>query len=342
MLRKILVATTATFFTSCKTLPTDPFPNQMSLGYLGIEFNHWSGRTIGALDINLTDSNFANENFQFVGLWQGTLIIKSPACGIEKTMRFNQITIIKISDLILKPMKCTIDLYAYTDQVKSGSPSQSNSGRSVGSQHNITEHGQIHLNTEKNPINMIVNNKMFIGQASFQRSEGSLTLNTTFQIQTPSKKGEFRIKGCQYNALEGTYENNTFTVAVKDIYGKSNLVPADSCDFEINVLPWDDFPNSFVGNLSINVYSGAVVKLEQPSISLTREEDDDGNISNVFVVRGASYVIGIAVDKEFEIENELNLSNYDPRKVYFVRTVTRNGRKSVMAVQNMKYLWVSE
>lgn len=316
---KILILLLSIFAIGCANIPPDPFPNQVGLGYLGMEFNHPSGRYVGALDINLTPSNFAKEEFEFIGLWAGTLMIKSPGCDIDKTIRFNQITTIKISDLIPAPMKCTLDLYAYTDQVQDR-------------EHNITEHGQVHLNTATNPAGIIVNGVEKLGQASVQRMDGSLTLNSVFQIKTPSKLGYYRITGCDYPSLEGVYDNNIFTIALKDLYRKKALTMADSCDFEINVLPSDDFPDSFIGNISVNVYSGSVIKLEQPNFSIKKSK---------LTITGASYVLGVSINNQYKIENKFTVP-YNSGTVYWVRTVTKNGRKSLMAVQNMQIIWKAE
>jgi len=321
--------------TSCKTLPPDPFPNQMALGFLGVELNHWTGHTVGSLDINLTDDNFANENFQFVGIWTGVLIIKSAGCEIEKTMRFNQIATIKISDLIPRPMKCIRELYAYTDQPRGG-------GRTSNDQHNITEHGRINLNYESNPLTFIVKGIEHSGQASIQKMEGSLTLNSQFQIKTPSKVGTYYVEGCSYGTVTGQYTDYAFTLSLQKLYNKKILSVQDSCDFEVRVSPDDNFPESFLGNIAITVYSGAVVKLEQPNFSISSVEDPDtGDITKTFKVSGANYIAGIAINSAYALATSFEVP-YRASTVYWVRTVTKNGRKSVMAVQNMKVLWKAE
>jgi len=309
---------------SCKTLKPDPYPNPAMLGYLGMEFVHDNNRTIGTVDINLQPDTFEAEKIQFVGIWKGSVILKSPACNIDKTIRFNQITTIKIADLIPSPMKCTIDMFAYTDQVGKSSTS---------GQHNITEHGQVHLNTAEHPVVFNLRNGDSVGQGSFQKSEGSIA-NDVFQMTTPSKEGSFRIEGCQYGSYEGSYSDNSIVVPLKAIYKKNTLRTSDSCDFEINILPSDDFNYSFVGNLSVNIYSGAVVKLEQPSFWVNRW----GHLH----VKGQSYVVGVAIDGDYGISYKHDINSYDPNRIYWIRTVTKNGRKSVMAIQHLKVIWSAE
>ena len=338
-----------TFGSSCTHLPADPYPNYSALNFQHIEFVHnlsSTGRKVALREMGIANGLLSpNQSLdglyvKIIGIWQGTLWVKSQTCGIDFSTTFQNEKTLYLKDLISKPTRCTIEFVAETDQIKK-------------KQHNIVEVGKLKLGVlgvDEPPAAMsfarasdsgTLKTYSFVGQGSLQRPEGGLTTNETIDIETLSSRGFYRIVGCNKYVKEGSYSTQKFSVPLKSMYEsydnhgnlieKDDLAVADSCDFDIDVMPADAFPNSFKGVFAINIYGSDTVKLPV----VTWEIDSD--FSDI-TIKGLSYVVGTAIDYHYCLSSTCNY-DYDPTKETCLRAATTNGRKSVVCLKDNKISW---
>jgi hypothetical protein len=321
-------------------LVKDIHPNPAKQGYHRMEFNIKNGdlkKEIGVGNILLKEGQELKDiYFEIVGIYKGTLHIKSSACGIDVNTNFNGKTKFLLDDLVPNPTKCSIRLTATTEPLKKR-------------QHNIVETGVIKINvipSDSKPVSMsyirtnTITKKLYTtyiyeGQGSMQRQAGDLTRNEKFTITMPSENdsGSFRIIGCG-KELPGTYKDSKVDVSLYDLYKKNKLTEEDSCDFEITTLP-DSRPFSDYGRFSINIYGEEVIKLEPLKYEIKKKF---ASKKKKIKAEGSNYMVICSINDSYKIKNKCS-HDYEKDKVYWLRAITSNARKSVFAVKNGEIYW---
>lgn len=325
--------------TSCGGhLPKDIGPNPAIQSLHQMEFdvtdsNGVSRKEIGIANIFIKEnSDFNKISVTIYGIYKGTLNVSSNACGINLNRNFDGKTKFVLSEIIPRfNTKCSIKLTATTDQLR-------------GKEHNIVETGLMKINIipqEMTPLSFdyVRNMKLYsyIGQGSIQRQEGDLTSAETVTVKTRLKDGgTFRIVGCGHEYLN-SFEKNNFSFSFKDIYKKTSLKNADSCDFEVIVIPYRE-AYSHVGRFSVNIYGSSVVILEPLDWVIDR------SFGTIYInATGREYVVACSINDSFEIKkskkNVKCKSKYDSNEIYWLRSVTANGRKSIIAVKDGEVIW---
>jgi hypothetical protein len=323
-------------------LPVDVGPNYASKGYHSVEFDisNTDGiitKELGIANIYLKkSSDYSKVEIQIYGIYKGNLILKSNACGIDINTSFSGITKFKLSELISEPIKCSINVIATTDAID-------------GKEHNIIESGIIKINVlDDNSIPLdfsyfkTLNTSReyyFIGQGSLQRPSGSLTSSEKINFfPKDSEGGLFRIVGCGFEHT-GKFEDNFFEVSLKNIYKKDILDINDSCDFEILVISnAQEF--SHKARLSINIYESNLLKLEKPNWAIRRNSLGRKDL----VVESKPYVAICSINYYYAVkksESKLLVckNRYFKDTVYWIRTITSNGRKNVFGIKNGDIIW---
>ncbi len=323
-------------------LPSDIAPNSALGGYHRMEFDitdaNGEKKEIGLGNISISEiQDLSKVSFKVYGIYSGVLYMKSEACSIDTATNFNKALTFKLSDLIPKPLKCSIKLTAETKTINN-------------LQHNIVETGELKLNVipeKSKPIQMeyirtdsdlgiMYKTYLFEGQGSMQRSEGELTQSETFKLITDlDGGGSYRIAGCgENNVTKGSYTDKTFIIKFFDLYKKNYLKREDSCDFEILVIP-NQAKYSFVGRFSLNVYDKTIVKLEPPEyyIKYSKWYRHDFIYSN-----GRQYITICSIN-DFYANANICSTRYYKDIVYWIRSITSNGRKSIFALKNNEIIW---
>jgi hypothetical protein len=323
-------------------LPVDVGPNYASKSFHSIEFDVSTdsdlvNKEIGIANIFLKkNSDYSNVTIKIYGIYKGTLILKSNACGIDLTTNFEGEKKFKLSELISEPTKCSIGIVAVSDPIG-------------GKEHNIIESGVLKINViDDNDIplkfsyfknNNTLKEYSFTGQGSLQRSSGSLTANEKINFfPNDADGGIYRIFGCGFEHI-GSFENNFFDVPLKNIYKKDSLEINDSCDFEILIIS-NSQEFSHKGRLSINIYDSSLIKLEQPEWSIRKITTG----KRILIVEGKPHVAICSINTNYSIKNReqkpvVCKENYIQSKIFWVRTVTSNGRKNVFAIKNGSIYW---
>lgn len=324
---------------SCgKHLPVDEFPNPSTLGFHRMEFdvsnNGITTKEIGIGNISLKENqNLEGVYFKIYGLYQGTLYMKSDACSINLSKRFNGISTYKLSDLIPNPKKCSIKITAITDPI-------------AKKEHNLVESGIIKLNVipeNAKPITIeytradsfiksLFQTYNYIGQGSIQRQEGDLTSSEIFTVNTNlTIGGYFRVDGCGH-VLTESFDKNTFDISFKELYKKDYLKMGDSCDFEISIIP-NEVIETYMGRFSVNIYGKDAVKLEPLSWEVKKVMG-----KKRLYVWGVSHVLACSINENvntsFKHDVEYNLDT-----IYWIRSITTNARKNIFAIKNGSLIW---
>ena len=335
---KVLPLSLLLFLISCGAhFPLDIAPNPAIHGFHQIEFDiEQEGVTrkeLGIANIILRQkSDLSKVTITIHSIYNGTLYLLSNACGVDLTISFKGKTTFNLSNLLTFKEKCSIRVTSITDQIK-------------GKEHNIIETGilKINLIPDRNSvaeINYDLNNKeySFKGQCSLQRSEGDLSNQEHFTVKTKLKEGGlYRIIGCGYES-EGSFDKSSFTVYLRELYKKNIISKKDTCDFEINIIPYEQ-PFSYLARLSISVYENKVVKLEPLDWKINKK------LGRIYITAtGKEYVIVCSINDSYEIKKSKNKKveckdKYSSNKIYWLRSITANGRKSVIAVKNGQVIW---
>ena len=329
--------------TSCGHLPKDKFPNPATQGYHRMEFDIGKAgvvkKEIGIGNIYLTEEqDLSKVFFKIYGLYTGTLYMKSAACGIDFSSRFDGITTFKLSDLIPFPAKCSIKITAETDAIENR-------------EHNIVESGVIKLNVisedsktvsfeytrTSSQVRSTYKTYAHTGQGSIQRQAGDLTSYEKFKVKTDlTQGGYYRVSGCGY-VTSGKFDVGSFEVSFKELYGKTNLEREDTCDFEIIVIP-NEVLESYQGRFSVNIYGKEVVKLE----ALERKIKKSWGRKKLYVW-GGDLILACAINnkvktkkKNFKLKCD---TKYESSGTYWIRSITTNARKSIYAVKNNVVIW---
>ena len=338
MLKSLSLVLLLSVLFSCSHLPPDIALNYAGLGYNRIEFDirgidGLEKKELGVGNFTLyKGQSLDGLYFRFYGLYKGTLYLKSDGCGIDVALRFDGITTFYLKDLIREPVKCRIDLVANTDKI-------------ANREHEIWEIGKIEINVIDSPkiaatlnyyrtdsIVKSYNKYSFIGQGSYQRHAGEISKNEVFEIETNSNSGLYRVEGCEKFVLEGEYSSKIIAIKFADLYKKSIVKEEDSCEFEIEVIPYDG-PNSFEAKLSVFIYNDKVVKLEPLGYKFSKKWGH--KYLDVF---GPEYIVVCSINNEFQIDTKCNIKT-KANEVYWVRAITRNGRKSIYALKNETLYW---
>ena len=329
-----------TVLTSCgKHLPTDEFGNPSTQGYHRMEFDvikdGVTTKEIGIGNIYLKENqNLENVYFKIYGLYQGTLYIKSDACGIDISTRFSGVTTYKLSDLIANPEKCSIRITASTDKINN-------------KEHNLVETGVIKLNvlpentkplsikyTRTNSVlKSLYQTYEYTGQGSIQRQEGDLTSLESFTVSTDlTVGGYYRIAGCGKEKT-GSFDKGSFDVGFKELYNKDYLKMGDTCDFEIIIIP-NEVIETYLGRFSVNIYGKDAVKLEP----LEWEIKKDFVGKKRLYVWGGEHILACSINEDVNTKNMHNVK-YSPGTVYWIRSITINARKNVFAIKDGSIFW---
>ena len=337
-LSNILVILFTFTIVSCGAhFPRDIAPNPASLNYHQIEFDiikegdskkEWG---IANLYVN-ENTDYDSIEIHIHGIKSGTLSVFSNACNVDQSIPFDGITKFSLSDIATFGQKCSIRFTSVTDQIE-------------GNQHVIVESGILKLNfinsnNHPSEISYTRNNRLysFKGQGSLQRVEGPLGLNETVTINTHAKEGGiYRVVGCG-NSIEGSFEKSSFDINLRNLYSKDFLDTDDTCDLEINAIPFDQTFSS-VSRVSLSIYSNSVVKLEPLSWNIERR------LRRMFIrATGNEYVVACSINDSYEFKRSRNRDvecreRYSSNTTYWLRSVTTNGRKSVVGVRNGKVVW---
>ena len=325
--------------TSCGGhLPADKHLNPAIQGYHRMEFDVGVGdevkKEIGIGNINLKEGqDLTGIYFKIYGLYKGTLFMKSAACGIDFTTRFDGISTFNLDELIQYPTKCSIKITAETDKINNR-------------EHNIVESGIIKLNvipvdsksltieyTRTNTaIKSLYKIYTYEGQGSIQRQEGDLTSAEKFIVKTDlTVGGLYRITGCD-NTLTGSFDVDLFEIDFKNLYAKNYLAREDSCDFEIIIIP-NEVIETYLGRFSVNIYGQDVVKLE----SLDWDIKKQWNKERLYVW-GGDHIVACGINNTVKTANNYDVP-YLPDTEYWIRSITANGRKSVFAIKDNTVVW---
>lgn len=327
---------------ACAHLNPDPFPGHAENNFKRVEFDIIKSavikKEIGIANVLLTsDKDLEDTSIKVYGIYKGNIYFRSPECGIDLSERYSGVYEIVMKTFINEPKKCSIDVVIETDKIDD-------------KEHKIVELGTIKLfyidqqgvkpayisYNQTNSFSQTQEYK-YLGQASLQRSEGSLTQSDNISIETPSKKGTYRIVGCNTYIYEGQYDNSKIEVTLKDMYSydswgtpihKEYLTVSDSCDFNIIVLPYDE-AYSYQARILINIYAQQVVKLEPLAYNIKGSK---------LKISGADYVIVCIINDSFEFSNSCKIK-YEQNKDFWIRGITRNGRKSVYSIKNGNIDW---
>lgn len=338
-LQIILVIALMMMLSSCgKHLPADEFSNPSTQGYHRMEFDvikdGVTTKEIGIGNIYLKENQtLEGVYFKIYGLYQGTLYMKSDACGIDISTRFNGITTYKLSDLVVNPTKCSIRITAATDKVNN-------------KEHNIVESGILKINvipenTEPLSIEYTRTNSVikslyqtysYLGQGSIQRQEGDLTSSETFTVNTDlTIGGYYRIAGCD-KVKTGSFEKSSFNISFKELYQKDYLKMEDTCDFEISIIP-NEVIETYLGRFSVNIYGKDAVKLEPL----------EWEIQNVLGIKrlhvwGGTHILACSINENVNTKNT-HAVQYSPKTTYWIRSITINARKSIFAIKDGSIIW---
>lgn len=319
-------------------LPKDKYPNPATEGYHRMEFDVGnSGNLIKEIGIgNLylkEDQDLDGVFFKIYGLYKGTLYMKSDACGINFSTRFNGISTYNLKDLITHPTKCSIKITAETDKIKNR-------------EHNIVESGVIKINViseDSKPMSFSYNRTnsviqsyyqkySYLGQGSLQRQEGDLTSSEMFEVKTDlTIGGSYRVSGCG-NTITDTFKESSFEVSLKKLYARDYLGRQDTCDFEVIIIP-NEVLETYLGRFSISIYGKDVVKLEP----LERKVKKSWGRKKLYVW-GGDHILACSINSKVKTKNKCN-TKYKSSATYWIRSITTNARKSVYAIKNNIVIW---
>ncbi len=310
------------FNTGCSHLTKDNYSNHALQSFHRIEFDvHQNGKTtkqIGIANFNIKENDPIGARYIAIyGVFKGTMYLKSNGCNIDVVRRFNGVEKFFIDEWLSQPTKCEIRVTMETDKLKDR-------------QHNIVESGIIKINVIKNGEFVKINNQ--IGQSSTQKRAGALMQKDHFTLESKAKTGFFLIEGCGHE-LNGEFDTNKFNVSFFDLYKTNELKQTDSCDFEILLIP-NELANSFYGRFSVNIYGKTTMK--QPPVDWHVKKDILGK--KKLHITGEQYTIATSINFGFKISNKMK-TGYSKNKTYWLRSITRNGRKSIIAIKNNKQIW---
>lgn len=319
-------------------LPSDEFANPATQGYHRMEFDIVKDgvtlKEIGIGNIYLKENqSLDNVYFKIYGLYQGVLYMKSDACGIDTSTRFNGITTFKLSDIVPNPEKCSIEITATTDKINN-------------KEHNLVESGVLKLNIipentkplgiEYTRTNSLLKNLFqtyrYTGQGSIQRQEGDLTSSEKFTVVTDlTSGGYFRVAGCGREKT-GSFDKSSFDVSLKELYSKDFLKTTDTCDFEIILIP-NEVIESYLGRFSVSIYGKDAVKLEPLEWEIHKNI-----LGKRLYVWGGDHVLACSINEDVKTKNTHNVK-YSSGTTYWIRSITSNARKSVFAIKDGEIVW---
>jgi len=334
----VLLIILLNMFSCGSHLPKDRYPNPALHGYHRMEFDIGNldnvKKEIGIANIYLKENQDLSEvYFKIYGLHKGTLHMKSDACGINFTTRFNNISTFNLGNLIAYPTKCSIKIFAETDKVDN-------------KEHNIVESGVVKINlisenskavsmeysrTNSN-IKNLYKTYLFHGQGSIQRQEGDLTSFEKFKVKTDlTLGGSYRIAGCG-KVLVDSFDVSSFDVSFKRLYAKDYLEKDDTCDFEIIVLP-NETIESYLGRFSVNIFDKNVVKLENLEWKIKKRWG-----KKKLYVWGGEHILSCGINNKMKTKKKCSVK-YKSNVIYWIRAITSNARKSIFAIKNNVVVW---
>lgn len=168
--------------------------------------------------------------------------------------------------------------------------------------------------------------------ASVSLSDSKLSLNVSRDRSVSTSETEELTDRGDSVYLEGTFDKGDFTVRIKDLYKKNYLDKGDTCDLEVMVIP-NEIPETLTGRFSLSVYDSKAVPLETLSWSVKKTL-----LGKKLYASGQTYIAACSINGSAKLGNSCSFE-YKSGKVYWVRAVTTNGRKSIFAIKDEQVFW---
>jgi hypothetical protein len=328
---------------ACESLPKDYAPNYADLGYRSIEFVVKNGE-FAPLTTQLGNATFTiheeesleHRYFDVVGVYKGVLTFYSQGCPwINYSVRYAGKARFELKDLMAKPTSCQIRITEMVDQVD-------------GLEHDVHEIGVVDIFViptdkiqpwfsllESSQFGTRVN--YFKGNAAIQRPIGKYTNTDVVTVSFNSVGGILTINSTcpEIPKQRIEYDGALVDVSLKSLYNQGEVDSSKDCTFSFVSVPMLE-TDSYYGQLTVNTYKPELVKLEYPTVRLWKR------VNTRMEVTASSYVAINCINNLCSNDadsNKVTYAKYKTDEVYWVRSITTNGRKSVFAYRNGSPIW---
>ena len=322
--------------TACNaTIPPDYAPNYADLGYRSIEFVVKSdlGRPevtqLGNATVLLYEGDTLNDKYIDINApYQGVLTFYSQGCAwINYSIRYNYTTRLMLDQLMLQPTNCQIRITEVADAID-------------GLQHDVHEIGVIDvyvLPKGKNPFWISYQDssqfgsqmRQYLGNAAIQRPIGQYTSSDYITLTTASEGGVMTINSsCGIPKLSVNYTGSAVTLNLRQLFAQGFKADGMDCDFYFMAVPKLE-PQAYYGKVMVSTYKPTLIKLEYPPFTVK---------SGYLTITGASYAAINCINNICSSTNTVQVK-YNPEMLYWIRSLTVNGRKSIYAIKNAKVVW---
>ncbi len=326
-------------------VPKDINPNYADLGYRNIEFVVKASTltpqvtSLGNATIMLKEGeSIEGSYFEVNGLWQGVLTLYSQGCPwINSSVRYNGVIRFNLKDMMLIPTACQIRFTENVDAIN-------------GIEHNVHETGVVDiyiLPTGKQPIEISyarssvfgIKTQQFIGSAAIQRQAGNYTTSDIIMLTIPTAGGVLTINSSCSDIPKQRIEfkDTKIMLNLRNMYNQNFLSEGKDCDFFFMVVPMIG-EIGYYGKIMVSTYKPEAVLLEYPAYSFPKNSSLKVSAAD-YVAINCINVNACSTFKRTKFNNEVTLKSYNTKDMFWVRSLTINGRKSVFAIQNGVVVW---
>jgi hypothetical protein len=315
---------------SCDSDSPTPFNQNHHRIEFDIVQNNTVKKRVGVSNIIVKDEiDIENTEIIFRLIHKGTISIVSPSCGVSFQEDFDSIYKLNLKKIFKEKKICQYLIIA-----ESKNPNFK--------KFSLIESGILNVIYKDNQLSdlyMSLENPETLKNYSFT-NEGSVQLRSSYRtneipinVTTPIEGGYYEITGCSKN-LKNKFRSKKFIFYFKSFLKNKLIQISDSCLLNIQIY---NLKNEKVseGFLYVNIFDSKVIlnkkldfKLENNKINVM------GNSFEIICSINKSFLLYGCSSKGVYCEDE-----YIDNKIYWIRGITKLGRKNIYAIKNGRIIW---
>jgi hypothetical protein len=286
-------------------------------------------KRIGVANILISDEeNLEDRRIIFNLIHKGTISIISPTCNVSIQEKFDSKFILNLNEIFKEKKSCQYLIIAESknDSLKNFS---------------LFESGIINIIYKNKKLedmlisynNFETKNYSFTNEGSIQIRSSYESTNSQVGIIAPIDAGFFEISGCS-KILKGEFRNKKFNFSLKNFYKSKLILRSDSCLLNMRVFNSENVEVS-EGFLYINIFDSKTILAKKLNFELK---------NNILEVKGNTFEVICSINNSFILypctDSGVTCSAYyEEDSIYWIRGITKLGRKSIFAIKNGKIIW---
>lgn len=307
----------------------------ISENYLRAEFdtilNSKLKKNIGVSFIALDDfQDLDNLSVYFQGIYKGDIFIFSNECSVDYHGKYDGVTKIDFKSIIkeenLKRI-CSFDVYLKSEKIKKIN-SYEEKAKIYFIFENLIKSFKVQLLYNTDSKNFI-----FEDNASIQiRASNDISNNRIIITNDYLNSWEYEVSGCG-SLYSGTSDDSKAFFSLEKIFNKIKVEKSDSCLMHVKVKNFDNTMQEIY--IYLGIYDANVKKLENMKFYIQDDKIYAEGLTGIKVcsINTSNILFTCLKDKV------VCSRDYDPEKVFWIRGITSNGRKSVIGIKDNQIFW---